>query len=86
MQRFAQRKDIQYVPEEIAQDAVQVRVGGVQLATGRLDAVLAPGLLIHADCQLAQAGSFTPLPAVASVRRSVQLHNDAYSTQTCILQ
>jgi hypothetical protein len=26
------------------------------------------------------------LPAVASVRRSVQLHNDAYSTQTCILQ
>lgn len=86
MQRFAQWEDIQYVPVEITENTVEVRVGGVQLTARWLDTVLAPRLLIHAHCQLTQASSFAPLPTVTSVRRSVQLHNDAYSTQTRVLQ
>jgi hypothetical protein len=71
VKRFAQRKDVQYVPVEVTQNAVQVGVRGIQLSAGWLDAVLAPRLLVHAHRQLAQTGSVAPLPAVSSVRGSV---------------
>jgi len=86
VQRFASWEYIQHVPVEIAEDTVEVRVRGVQLTTRRLDAVLAPGLLVHADCQLPQSGSFAPLPTVTGVRWSIKLQNDVYSTQTRVLQ
>ena len=86
MQRFAKRKDVQNVPVEVSQNAVQVGVRGVQLSAGWLDAVLAPRLLVHAHRQLPQPGGVAPLPAVTGVRRSVHFYDDAYSTQTRVLQ
>jgi len=86
VQRFAQREDVQNVPVEVSQNAVQIGVRGVQLSAGWLDAVFAPRLLVHAHRQLAQTGSVAPLPAVTGVRGSVHFHDDAYSTQTRVFQ
>lgn len=86
VQRFAQWKDVQYVPVEVSQNAIQVGVRGIQLSAGWLDAVLAPRLLVHAHRQLPQTGSVAPLPTVSSVRGSVHFQDDAYSTQTRVLQ
>ena len=57
----------------IAQDAVDVIVDGIQLATRRFDAIILPGLLIEAEHHLAKAVLFTPLPSAAHMGRSIEL-------------
>lgn len=69
-------RQVQQLLVKLLQDREGVIVLRVELATRRFTAEGVPRLLIDAQTQLAQALRWSPLPAVASVRRSIDLGND----------
>merc|ERR1712172_155881 len=65
---------------QLAQHLVDVLVGRVQLAAGRLHAIILPGLLIHTHSQLAKTLLLPELPAIAHMGRGIKLREDSYSS------
>lgn len=67
MENLTPRERFEKIAVEIGEDFVRVWVDGVELSARGLNAVLAPGLLVDADGQIAEAKFGAELPAVARV-------------------
>lgn len=85
MEHLPRRQRLQQVSVEIGEHFVGVGVDGVELAAGRLDAVLSPGLFVDADGEITKTKFWAKLPAVARVGGGVYFDDGADAAHTGVV-